>query len=82
MATRKPKYYLVEADVLPEIFAKVMEAKELLDTGEVKTVGQAVAWTSAAARFINTRIPSAPFTTCARARSSPSAWSSRTSPAF
>ena len=43
MASRKPKYYLVEADVLPEIFAKVMEAKELLETGEVQTVGQAVA---------------------------------------
>ena len=43
MAARKPKYYLVEASVLPEIFVKVMEAKELLETGEVQTVGQAVA---------------------------------------
>ena len=44
MATRRqPKYYLVEASVLPEIFVKVMEAKELLETGEVQTVGQAVA---------------------------------------
>lgn len=44
MAARKqPKYYLVDADVLPEIFVKVMEAKELLETGEVQTVGQAVA---------------------------------------
>ncbi len=43
MASRKPKYYLVEASVLPEIFVKVMEAKELLETGEVQTVGQAVA---------------------------------------
>ena len=44
MASRKqPKYYLVEADVLPEVFLKVVEAKELLETGEVKTVGQAVA---------------------------------------
>ena len=30
-AGSKPKYYLVEASVLPEIFAKVIEAKELLD---------------------------------------------------
>lgn len=44
MATgKKPKYYLVEADVLPEIFRKVIEAKELLETGEARTVAQAVA---------------------------------------
>ena len=36
------KLYLVEADVLPEIFLKVMEAKELLHTGEAGTVGDAV----------------------------------------
>ena len=41
--TKQPKYYLVEAGVLPEVVAKVVEAKELLETGEVKTVGQAVA---------------------------------------
>ena len=35
MANRNlPTYYLVEADMLPEIFLKVMEAKELLQTGE------------------------------------------------
>ena len=43
MANRKlPTYYLVEADMLPEIFLKVMEAKELLQTGECSTVGDAV----------------------------------------
>lgn len=42
-AGKQPKYYLVEASVLPEIFAKVIEAKELLETGEVRTVAQAVA---------------------------------------
>ena len=42
MASRKPKYYLVQADVLPEVFAKVVQAKELLETGEVRTVAQAV----------------------------------------
>ena len=37
------KFYLVEADLLPEIFLKVMEAKELLQTGECATVGEASA---------------------------------------
>ena len=42
MANRNlPTYYLVEADMLPEIFLKVMEAKELLQTGECSTVGDA-----------------------------------------
>lgn len=36
------KYYLVSADVLPEIFLKVLEAKELLETGEASTVAEAV----------------------------------------
>ena len=38
-----PKYYLVQADLLPEIFLKVMEAKELLQIGECATVGDAAA---------------------------------------
>ena len=43
MANQKlPTYYLVEADMLPEIFLKVMEAKELLQTGECSTVAEAV----------------------------------------
>ena len=40
-----PRLFLVEAEVLPEIFLKVAEAKELLFTGEADTVGQAVART-------------------------------------
>ena len=42
---KKPtsRYYLVEAGLLPEIFLKVMEAKELLHTGECATVGEAAA---------------------------------------
>ena len=36
-----PKYYLVEASVLPEIFIKVVKAKELLQTGEASTVAEA-----------------------------------------
>lgn len=37
-----PKYLLVEAGVLPEVFVKVTQVKELLETGEVKTVADAV----------------------------------------
>ncbi len=36
-----PKYYLVESSVLPEIFIKVVKAKELLQTGESTTVAEA-----------------------------------------
>lgn len=36
-------YYLVEGDALPEVFIRVTEAKELLDTGEVQTVAEAAA---------------------------------------
>ncbi len=44
MASRRiPKYYLVEARYLPEIFLKVMEAKELLEAGEAETVADAAA---------------------------------------
>lgn len=42
MTGTTPKFYLVEASMLPEIFLKVMEAKELLQTGEASTVGDAV----------------------------------------
>lgn len=36
-----PKYFIVEAEALPEIFLKVAQAKGLLETGEVSTVNQA-----------------------------------------
>lgn len=42
MAVIKPKYYLVEASALPEVFLKVTEAKALLETGEARTVAEAV----------------------------------------
>ena len=35
------KYYIVAADALPEIFIKVAEAKRMMQTGEVETVGAA-----------------------------------------
>lgn len=37
----KVKYYIVAADALPEIFIKVAEAKRMMQTGEVGTVGAA-----------------------------------------
>jgi chorismate mutase len=40
-AGAKPKFYLVDAGMLPEIFLKVMDAKELLKTGEAATVAEA-----------------------------------------
>ncbi len=36
-----PKYYIVEASALPEVFLKVAEAKRLLNTGEASTVNEA-----------------------------------------
>ena len=36
-----PKYYIVEASALPEVFVKVAEAKRLLSTGEAATVNEA-----------------------------------------
>ncbi len=38
---KKPKYYIIESSVLPEVFLKVAEAKRLLSTGEVTTVNDA-----------------------------------------
>lgn len=39
--TKNPKYYIVEASALPEVFLKVAEAKRLLSTGEATTVNEA-----------------------------------------
>ena len=39
--TNTPKYYIVEASALPEVFVKVAEAKRLLSTGEAATVNEA-----------------------------------------
>ena len=40
-----PKYYIIEASALPDVFLKVAEAKRLLDTGEVATVNEATRMT-------------------------------------
>lgn len=37
----RPKFYIVEATALPEVFLKVVEAKRLLRTGEAATVNDA-----------------------------------------
>ena len=39
--TKNPKYDIVEASALPEVFLKVAEAKRLLSTGEANTVNEA-----------------------------------------
>ncbi len=36
-----PKYYIVEASALPEVFLKVAEAKRLISTGAASTVNEA-----------------------------------------
>ena len=41
----KPKYYIVEASALPEVFLKAAEAKRLLSTGEAATVNEATKMT-------------------------------------
>ena len=43
--SNNPKYYIVEASALPEVFLKVAEAKRLLATGEASTVNEAAKMT-------------------------------------
>ncbi|AOZ91897.1 ACT domain-containing protein [Paenibacillus crassostreae] len=38
----KERYYLVREDILPEAIMKTMQVKQLLDSGDVKTVQDAV----------------------------------------
>ena len=42
---KSPKYYIVEATALPEVFLKVADAKRLLSTGEANTVNEATQMT-------------------------------------
>lgn len=37
----KPKYFIVEAEKLPEVFMKVVEAKRMLELREVSTINEA-----------------------------------------
>ena len=44
------RFYLVDAQVLPEVFLKVVRAKELLASGEARSISAATrAWTCRAA---------------------------------
>ena len=40
--SKAPNYYIVDAEAIPEIFRKVVDARRMLDTGEAETVNQAV----------------------------------------
>ena len=42
MAGERTEYYLVDKKVLPEVFIKVMEVKQRLNTGESTSVNEAV----------------------------------------
>ena len=59
--SNKPKYYIVEASALPEVFLKVAEAKRLLSTGEASTVNEATRMTdisrSAFYKYLDAVIP-------------------------
>lgn len=39
--SNRDKFYLVNGDALPEVFIRVTQAKELLDTGRAQTVAEA-----------------------------------------
>ena len=64
MAT-PPKYFIVEAAALPEIFRRVAETKRLLETGEAETVHQATGITGISrSAFYKYKDGSGPSTTC------------------
>ncbi|GEN33055.1 MULTISPECIES: ACT domain-containing protein [Aneurinibacillus] len=42
MKKQEELFYLIRADILPESISKTIEAKKLLDSGEVETVNEAV----------------------------------------
>ncbi len=43
MPDNNKKFYLVEGSALPEVFIRVTQARELLDTGRAQTVAEAAA---------------------------------------
>ena len=49
----KPKYYIVEAAALPEVFLKVAEAKRLLSTGEAETDNEAARITGISRSYVS-----------------------------
>lgn len=42
MENRNPKYYVVDSEVLPEVYLKVMEVKRALQEGNLRSVNDAV----------------------------------------
>lgn len=60
------KYYIVDRSILPDVVEKVIEARALLENGEVHQVSEAVKRVaSAAGRITNTRTwSSAPHRSC------------------
>ena len=79
----KPKYYIIEASALPEVFLKVAEAKRLLSTGEAATVNEATKMTDISrSAFYKYRDAILPFQNMKTGRSSPSSSCSMTNPAF
>ena len=48
-----PKYYIVEASALPEVFLKVAEAKRLLATGQAATVNEATKITGISRSYVS-----------------------------
>ena len=47
---KTPKYFIVEASALPEVFLKVAEAKRLIATGQAATVNEATKMTGISRR--------------------------------
>jgi len=64
---QEARYFLVRAEVLPEVLRRTMRAKELLSRGEAKTVNQAVAMAGVSrSAFYKYRDAVFPFTEAAR----------------
>lgn len=42
LMSERPKYFIVEAEKLPEVFIKVVQAKQMLETREAATINDAV----------------------------------------
>ena len=63
------KFYLVSAEALPEIFIKVAEAKRMLQSGEVRTAGDAARTVGISrSAFYKYRDAITPFTDLGRTR--------------
>ena len=39
---KRSEYYLIKSDILPEVFEKVMDVKYMINSGEAKSVNEAV----------------------------------------